>query len=297
MLPTGCASVDALLQGGAREGQLLELFGDTAAGKSQLCLMAAAATAARGERVLYVDTSGAAAPARLAAMLRAMPRAGGASVAAALGRVEVVRAHEARGALAALDALLLRFPSADPVLPDAAAGGAPPAPAPPDDAPRLIVLASIGAIVAPVLGGGSGGHSQGHALLAALAGALKAAALHLNAAALVTNHMVGGGIGGFGDAERGGGGGSGGDRFASEKRPALGESWQGQAHVRLRLAAPAAEGSPYTAALHASTCAPPGAAAAFVLTDAGAEAPEQAASRRAAAVAAAAAAAAPPPGG
>ncbi len=49
--------MDELLQGGAREGQVLELVGEPGSGKTQMCMMLTAMTASRGERVVYVDTN------------------------------------------------------------------------------------------------------------------------------------------------------------------------------------------------------------------------------------------------
>jgi len=69
-LPFGCASLDALLEGGLREGQVLELYGDSGSGKTQLCLSACAQTIARGERVLYIDTSNAFTATRLLSILK-----------------------------------------------------------------------------------------------------------------------------------------------------------------------------------------------------------------------------------
>ena len=91
----------------------------------------------------------------------------------------------------------------------------------------LVIVDALGVLVAPVLGGGQ--HNQGHALLAAAAGGLKRLAAAASVPVVVTNHMVGGD-----EAARG------------EKRPALGESWRNQPHLRLQLSAAAApEGDPY----------------------------------------------------
>ncbi len=131
LLPTGCAAIDVgLLAGGVREGHLLEVYGESAAGKTQvgkriglgvcvrvacrrvcgwvvihplmhppntqnhaqtpprkrtqahtnhpvqLCLSAAAQTAARGERVLFIDTNNAFSAARLLALLKGLGPAG-----------------------------------------------------------------------------------------------------------------------------------------------------------------------------------------------------------------------------
>ena len=42
ILPTGCDSIDELLGGGLRQGQVIEFAGPSASGKTQLCLSAAA---------------------------------------------------------------------------------------------------------------------------------------------------------------------------------------------------------------------------------------------------------------
>jgi replicative DNA helicase len=77
----------------------------------------------------------------------------------------------------------------------------------------LLVVDSLSAVIAPILGGGQ--HSQGHALLATAASSLKAFAARGQAAVLVTNHLVGGS-----------------DERRHEKRPAMGESWRNQPHAR-----------------------------------------------------------------
>ncbi len=106
ILPFGCASIDDMLEGGFREGQVFEIYGDSGmrdkkinlmnllpalsisiilvliflflffplgSGKTQLCLTACAHAAARNERVLYIDTSNAFTTSRVITMLRAIP--------------------------------------------------------------------------------------------------------------------------------------------------------------------------------------------------------------------------------
>ncbi len=60
--------LDELLGGGLREGTLLEVAGETSSGKTQLALAVAALGAARGEALVWVDTTGSFAPQRLVAM-------------------------------------------------------------------------------------------------------------------------------------------------------------------------------------------------------------------------------------
>lgn len=72
VLPTGCKTLDTLLRGGVREGHLTELCGDSGSGKTQLCMTAAAVTAARAEGVVYIDTGTAVSAARLQKILNSI---------------------------------------------------------------------------------------------------------------------------------------------------------------------------------------------------------------------------------
>ncbi|KAK9815174.1 hypothetical protein WJX73_009728 [Symbiochloris irregularis] len=149
LLPTGCSSLDSLLHGGYREGHVTELWGPPASGKTQLCMLAAAVTATRGEGVVYMDTT--------------------ASCSAALDSLSVsLQAQQGK-----------------------------------QHRPRLLILDSASAVVAPILGG-EGPANQGHALMCILGQQLRALARAYTLAVLVTNHSAGGGGG------------------AQEPRPALG---------------------------------------------------------------------------
>lgn len=79
---------------------------------------------------------------------------------------------------------------------------------------QLIVVDSVSALVTPVLGAGGTQHSQGHALMLGIGRLLKHVAVQYTLAVLCTNHVVG---------------------SNSEPRPALGETWKNQPHVRLHL--------------------------------------------------------------
>ncbi|GAB4822360.1 hypothetical protein N2152v2_009406 [Parachlorella kessleri] len=209
LLPTGCPSIDSeLLRGGFREGQLAEVCGESASGKTQLCLSCAAHTALRGEGVVFVDTSNAFSAGRLQTLLQAVSQAQ-VAVEDALNFVTVHQAYDIHAVLGVVDSLFT-------------VQAQPPAAA----APKLVIIDSLSAVIGPVLGGGGGQHSQGHALLAAAGTSLKALAARLGAVVIITNHMVGGGEGGRG-----------------EKRPAMGESWKNQPHIRLQLSAAEGAGS------------------------------------------------------
>lgn len=57
-VPSGAEPVDTLLGGGYERGTVTQVYGPPAAGKSNLVLMAAVATAAVAGRSLYIDTEG-----------------------------------------------------------------------------------------------------------------------------------------------------------------------------------------------------------------------------------------------
>jgi len=57
-IPTGCAPIDDLLDGGFERGTVTQLYGPPAAGKTNLVLSAAAEVAAGGGLAVIVDTEG-----------------------------------------------------------------------------------------------------------------------------------------------------------------------------------------------------------------------------------------------
>jgi len=57
-LPTGIASVDALLGGGLETDSVTELYGEGGSGKTLFCLEVAARVARAGRWVFYIDTEG-----------------------------------------------------------------------------------------------------------------------------------------------------------------------------------------------------------------------------------------------
>jgi DNA repair protein RadB len=57
-LPTGCGPLDDLLDGGFERGTVTQVYGQPAAGKTNVALAAAVRTAAEGGTVVYIDTEG-----------------------------------------------------------------------------------------------------------------------------------------------------------------------------------------------------------------------------------------------
>jgi DNA repair protein RadA len=66
LLSTGSSGIDSLLGGGLKIGRVLEVFGESKSGKSQLAMQAAACAAQAGHSAVYVDTEGAFRPERVA---------------------------------------------------------------------------------------------------------------------------------------------------------------------------------------------------------------------------------------
>jgi DNA repair protein RadB len=57
-IPTGCETVDDLLDGGFERGTVTQIYGPPAAGKTNIALSAAIEVAADGGTALYIDTEG-----------------------------------------------------------------------------------------------------------------------------------------------------------------------------------------------------------------------------------------------
>ncbi|CAA7398154.1 unnamed protein product [Spirodela intermedia] len=204
-LPTGCQWVDSLLQGGLREGHLVELAGPSSSGKTQLCLRAAAHIADRKlGTIMFLDTGNSFSPERVSSFLdpsttssslpkEAQERRCRRVMSSILCR-SVFDIFELQDVLNRLSITLGRKGK--------------------DEATRLrlLVIDSISSLITPILGGRD---SHGRSLMVSAGYALKRLADESNLCVLVTNHMVGG-EGGL-------------------PKPALGESWKSIPHVRLLL--------------------------------------------------------------
>lgn len=174
VLPTGTAGVDRLLGGGLRETHVVEVCGPPGAGKTALCLGAAAETASRGERVLWLDAGGGFAAPRLLQILRRMGLARDAAEKA-MAFVEVARTPDLEGCLAAL--VRAEFGGRD---------------AEHREGPyRLVVLDGVHLCARSLSGGAGGlGPQRASASLRALGDALSRVASAFPAPCLVTNGDV-----------------------------------------------------------------------------------------------------------
>lgn len=184
-LGTGSAAADALLQGGMLPGRVYEVYGPPGAGKTQLCLSAAAgAAAAKGGRVAhrnvaYVDAKGDFRVQRLVEVLRRGHRETVRGQSRVLERVRVLRASNLSGLRSELE----RAARA------AEEGGG-------EGAfwrrMRLLVLDSVASLVLPELDEQDGGMGVGGAFRAVEAAVrlLRRLARACGAVVLVTNHAV-----------------------------------------------------------------------------------------------------------
>lgn len=226
--PTGSPRLDGLLSagvhltGGYRDGQMIEFVGESGSGKTQVCLLAAAANAARGTAVLYIDTGNAFSTQRLKSLFEALPdvQKCGASLEEILGRIQVQKAFEAQALLKVLHTLSTELAAASPECAIST--------------PGLLIIDAFSAVMAPTLGRAQ--QTQGHAVMLVAARTLKALAVRHSMAVIVVNHIVGG---------------------AQDPRPALGEHWRSQPHARVHLVR--RPGSVRAAVLKSSTLLRPGA--------------------------------------
>lgn len=240
LLPTGCESFDALMHGGLREGQHTEVYGESGSGKTQLSLLAALNTAMRGEGVAYVDTGNSFSAGRLAAMhgcVQATATQPGPPLDAVLARVHVTRCYHVHGLLEWLDELALSLAAHEQhqqhqqqggqgtgglhgAGPGGGGGGGGVGDGQGSRLVSLVVIDSLGGLLAPVLGGKVQG--RGHALMLCVARTLRLLAERYSLAVLSSNQQVGGSRG--------------------EPRPALGDSWRNQPHWRIQLAKAGTQG-------------------------------------------------------
>jgi hypothetical protein len=138
--------LDGLLEGGLYSGELIELEGEVASGKTQICLAAAATTAMNGHRVLFIDTSGSFCPNRILGLtgLDADEELDPARIEF-LSLITVKKVFDIHGLVEVLDStyrtMTLQAGSTDPA-----------------HTPHLIIVDSLAAVAQPAL---SSQHAQG----------------------------------------------------------------------------------------------------------------------------------------
>ncbi|XP_042298582.1 DNA repair protein RAD51 homolog 4 isoform X2 [Sceloporus undulatus] len=198
ILPTGIQSLDKLLDSGLYTGEITELVGAPASGKTQVCLRIAANTAlSLKQEVLYIDAMGGFTASRLLQLLQCQTDDEEAQVEA-LQRVQVIRVFEAYKMLDVLQ----DFRSS---LAQQAVSGSGMA--------KVLVVDSVSAVIYPLLGSRQ---PDGMALMMHLALELKTLAKDFGMAVVLTNHVTK-------------------DPNSSHLKPALGRSWSFVPSTRILL--------------------------------------------------------------
>ena len=222
LLPLGIFEIDRLLGGGAMQGHVVEVFGPTASGKTQLAHCAAAMTAARPrEGVIYVDSNGSFNVKRLGHVLGRVRTDEEEDWRLHLDKVQVVRTRDVRSVVSSIKAIMGRSSDAY-------------------DRITMVVVDSIGTILAPLIGGYAS--SVGHQTMFSLCTFLKQVARVQSCAVIVTNHTVSSYV----NTSKNNIGSDNGPAATFHalgleqagfvlRRAALGEAWPGHANIRLQL--------------------------------------------------------------
>lgn len=281
-LSTGSDALDEVLDGGLRTTEVTEVVGRSGCGKTQLCLTAAVAAALKGHSVVYLDATNGFSARRCLEIAR--HRAAAADAASTMGscnvqaatspgglhgvmaRIRVLPVFDVFGALNSLEHIassLDRKPHGSSSDGAEALSNDDGTQFSDDDylapGPSLVILDSVTALVAPILGGDArpqGGGFAGQALLGHLVASLRRLAVVHAVGVLVTNDAReargdlhhGGPFSGGTDAGVAQTSGGGSPTIAGVQgncchaaattdtvKPALGASWVYAASVRLAL--------------------------------------------------------------
>ena len=165
---SGFDALDQALGGGVSRGRVTELVGRAGAGKTQGCLTLAAACAARGEAMVYVDTGGSFRAQRLWQVAEAR---GASNSEELLQRVHVLRPQNREELLAALETGVVEERARQ----------------------ARAALVVVDSVAAAARGGTSSGRSDlidRQRWLARAAAALKKVACGADCAVVVTNHVM-----------------------------------------------------------------------------------------------------------
>ena len=216
LLPTGVETLDALLGGGLREGQVTEFFGASPSGKTQVCHCVAACAAWLDFQVVYLTSNGSFSAERL---VRLSPHVmshfnltnaeGVDSISKILANVSVSQVSDTISVIALIQGMVESFGllvKHNKRIPKVVIV----------DSPSLYLYRDL-----------STNLHFGRFLMTLLSSSLKALATRFSLAVLVTNHEV---RPWFLQSQPGEGGGD-----HKECRPGLGQLWTPQVNVRIHL--------------------------------------------------------------
>lgn len=172
ILTTGCYSVDDLLDGGLYTGEITEIAGEVAAGKTQFCMTCASAVICRAKQnVYYIDTNGSLMAERV---LQIAEHSGQEIEESTFQRMRCQQTFDIFALLSELEKLRCQIlQQTDGFYSDM----------------KLLVVDNIASVINPVLGGQQ---MDGHGLMVTLSRKLKQLAVDCSIAVLITNNMVGG---------------------------------------------------------------------------------------------------------
>lgn len=198
ILSTGNPSLDNLLDSGLYTGEITELTGAPGSGKSQVCFGVAVHIAYHlKQSVIYIDTTGGLTASRLLQMLQTETDNRDEQMEA-LQRIHTFRLFDVCALLDCLYGL--------------GGGGLQKACVSGGGSVKAVIVDSVSAVIAPLLGGRQ---NEGMSLMIQVAAALKTMAKDFSVAVLVTNHVT---RSGSGDAQ-----------------PGLGVSWSHVPRTRILL--------------------------------------------------------------
>ncbi|GAB2274306.1 hypothetical protein Dimus_009072 [Dionaea muscipula] len=174
LLSTGIERIDMVLQGGLREGCLIELVGPSSSGKTQVCLQAAAVTASQhAGGVVFLDTGNSFSPGRIADFIsqsfqRSCSMEGKLkSLDKAMGNISCARIFD----IFSLLDVLRQLESKLKIEMEAESCST-----------RLLVVDSVSSLITPILGGNG---PNGHALMVSVGVLLKKLAYEYSLCVLV----------------------------------------------------------------------------------------------------------------
>ncbi|XP_067669054.1 DNA repair protein RAD51 homolog 4-like isoform X2 [Haliotis asinina] len=162
---TGVESLDMILDGGLYTGEVTEVAGEIAAGKTQLCLSSAACVSCQ-QRVVYVDTCGAFSAERVIEMLQIQGYTQ--NPEEVMSRIRCFQPHDIFTLFSVLEDVRVQLVKQT----DSFYSGL-----------KLLVVDSVTSVIYPVLGGQQ---MDGHGLMVQLGRTLKMLAVEFSIAVLVT---------------------------------------------------------------------------------------------------------------
>lgn len=193
ILPTACQGFDQILDGGLYTGEVTEVAGEIASGKTQICLsMTASVICHSKQNVMYVDTSGGFCAERLEEILHTKYQQGDNSDV--FSHIRCLQSYDIYSLLSELQQIKVNITQqSDPFY----------------SGLKLIIIDNVASVIYPILGGNQ---LDGHGLIVQLSQLLKLLAVDYSLSVLVSNNVV---------------------VSDGEKKASLGKVWSHVPHTRI----------------------------------------------------------------